>query len=173
VDASQPECPYLPELVLGQCFRRVQKESPARGALQGVLERWDLVAERLAARGGGSDDHVLPCAHPLVGLALVGVQELDAYLREGGGELRVQLRQPDEVRGAGRKARDGLSQGIDRAAAHPGEGTWPTGLRPGVTLHHNDLVRTKSRDSEPGVAPLFFGSNYPRSHADRRRRGPE
>src|ERR671917_175437 len=81
VDAAQPEGPYLPQLILGESLRRVDEQRPARGAHQGVLEGRYLVAERLAARRRCRHHDVLPGAYPLVGLALVGIEALDTYLR--------------------------------------------------------------------------------------------
>ena len=47
VDAAQPEGPYLPQLVLGQRLRRVEKQGLARRALERVLEGRYLVARDL------------------------------------------------------------------------------------------------------------------------------
>src|SRR5215212_1176079 len=91
MNAAQHQLTYLLELVLGERLRRVEKERPVRGVLQSVLEGWDLVTQRLAARGRRRDDDILPGPHPLVGLKLVRIEAPRSYRRECPDELPRQL----------------------------------------------------------------------------------
>ena len=92
------------QLILGEGFRRVQKEG-GRLAVQKRLEYRQLVAQALAARRAGDDDGVAPRTQRLDCTHLMRVQLLDAAVRQrfgdGFGERLLEL---GKLRGALRNA---------------------------------------------------------------------
>ena len=59
--------------------------------LEDALDDGQVVAERLAAGGGGHDDQMAPGADRRIGLGLVRVEAVDASVTEGGGQFRGQV----------------------------------------------------------------------------------
>ena len=81
----------LRQLVLGEGLRREQVHGATLGVLEHPLQDREVVAERLAARGG-RDDRQVPAPPNLgVSLGLVGVESGDPARGQSGGQLRSEV----------------------------------------------------------------------------------
>src|SRR5438270_111600 len=80
---AQDQLAELGELVLRQRLGREEVDRPALGVLQQPLQDRQVVAQRLAARGGGHDDEVIPLPYGGVGLELVRVELVDPAASQG------------------------------------------------------------------------------------------
>jgi hypothetical protein len=138
------QLPDLDQLVAPECLGREQVERPRGRILRDGLEHGQVVAQRLAGRGRGRDQHVIAGAERLHRLELVAVERGHAPPLQRGPEARVEPRRDvDQVRGSGRQdpvgddrvrhvrgrqqAVERLSHGHRLVDAHPRS---PRGLAP-------------------------------------------
>ncbi|SPF50822.1 hypothetical protein SBA4_4530003 [Candidatus Sulfopaludibacter sp. SbA4] len=79
----------LVELVLGERLRREEVHGAGAFVAEEQIQDGQVVAEGLAAGGGGDDDHVLAGFDVVEGIGLVDVEARDAALLEGRAQAWV------------------------------------------------------------------------------------
>ena len=88
----------LRELVLGEGLGREEIDGAALRVFEQPLENGQVVAERLAARGGCHHDEVLTLSDGGISLGLVGVELVDPPASQGCDELGTQVRRQWRIR---------------------------------------------------------------------------
>ena len=136
----------LGHLVLAERLGREQQQGARRRVVRDGLQDRQRVAQRLARRGRGDDDHVLAAMGDLDRRRLVGVRPGDAAPSETVDDPRIEpVGEVREVRGAG--GQDGV---VDHA---PGDGRLVQqagqdglGLGGGIGAHVGASERTDVRN---------------------------
>ena len=108
----------LGQLILRQGLGREQVEDARLRPLDQRLQRGQVVAERLARRGGRDHDDVLALLDELPGAGLMAVELLDAPRAQGLGDARIERGRKRRQHGG---ARGEVAGGGDASARRGGD----------------------------------------------------